>query len=312
MRCALQRALARPPLTRLCSRGLCRVSSSALAAAAAPATPAAALARSAQLRRRAAPTRAISGGSGGSTMKYRDPIVIRPAGQHSATVIMLHGLGDSGEGWAPVRWSHHTSYQITSDQIRPQLLCSSAAPCASASCNSHTCSCCLIRVRKLVCLSTFNVRLCQLFCANSFLPTLLCQLFCAKSFVPSLLCQPKHHTLRSATSLPPSCRTSSLCSLTHRWWVPRRSSMLAHSSPCRRRLQWLIAVVPSDLTPENSNRGLSTADNNHQLAHIHHCHVRQRAISINMGMSMPGWFDISSLEEIDGAEDGPGIIESKR
>ena len=31
-----------------------------------------------------------------------------------------------------------------------------------------------------------------------------------------------------------------------------------------------------------------------------------------MGMTMPGWFDIASLEDLAAAEDGPGLVESKR
>ncbi len=34
--------------------------------------------------------------------KYPPPIVEAATGTHSATVIMLHGLGDTGEGWADV------------------------------------------------------------------------------------------------------------------------------------------------------------------------------------------------------------------
>lgn len=30
------------------------------------------------------------------------PIIIEAAAQHSASLIFLHGLGDSGFGWAPV------------------------------------------------------------------------------------------------------------------------------------------------------------------------------------------------------------------
>ena len=30
------------------------------------------------------------------------PVVIRPSGKHSASVIWMHGLGDTGEGWSPV------------------------------------------------------------------------------------------------------------------------------------------------------------------------------------------------------------------
>ena len=35
-----------------------------------------------------------------STLKYRDPIVLKAQGALLGTVIFLHGLGDSGEGWA--------------------------------------------------------------------------------------------------------------------------------------------------------------------------------------------------------------------
>ena len=40
-------------------------------------------------------------------LNYRQPLVIPARGQHTATVIFAHGLGDSGEGWAPVgaEWS---------------------------------------------------------------------------------------------------------------------------------------------------------------------------------------------------------------
>ncbi|GBF96133.1 phospholipase carboxylesterase [Raphidocelis subcapitata] len=41
-------------------------------------------------------------------------------------------------------------------------------------------------------------------------------------------------------------------------------------------------------------------------------HSPLRSITINMGMKMPGWFDIVSLEDIDASEDGPGLVESKR
>jgi hypothetical protein len=52
--------------------------------------------------------RAFSGGATGGPMptpKYRAPIVVQPSGgasAHSATFIMLHGLGDSGDGWAAI------------------------------------------------------------------------------------------------------------------------------------------------------------------------------------------------------------------
>ncbi len=35
-----------------------------------------------------------------ASLTYRKPIVLPPRAAHTATVIMLHGLGDSGEGWA--------------------------------------------------------------------------------------------------------------------------------------------------------------------------------------------------------------------
>jgi len=38
----------------------------------------------------------------------------------------------------------------------------------------------------------------------------------------------------------------------------------------------------------------------------------QRPITINMGTRMPGWYDISSLEDIDQREDAEGMMESKR
>lgn len=41
-------------------------------------------------------------------------------------------------------------------------------------------------------------------------------------------------------------------------------------------------------------------------------HAPLRAITINMGMRMPGWYDITSLEDINQSEDGPGLMESKR
>lgn len=48
--------------------------------------------------------RSFSGKSNMSTQqfKYRDPIVFNARDKHTGTVIMLHGLGDSGDGWAPI------------------------------------------------------------------------------------------------------------------------------------------------------------------------------------------------------------------
>jgi predicted esterase len=41
-------------------------------------------------------------------------------------------------------------------------------------------------------------------------------------------------------------------------------------------------------------------------------HAPERPISLNFGMSMPGWYDIKSLEDIDQREDREGILESQR
>lgn len=34
-------------------------------------------------------------------MAYKDPLVYDAREKHTATVILIHGLGDSGAGWAP-------------------------------------------------------------------------------------------------------------------------------------------------------------------------------------------------------------------
>jgi lysophospholipase-2 len=41
-------------------------------------------------------------------------------------------------------------------------------------------------------------------------------------------------------------------------------------------------------------------------------HAPERAITLNYGMKMPGWYDIKSLEDIDQREDKEGVLESKR
>ena len=38
----------------------------------------------------------------------------------------------------------------------------------------------------------------------------------------------------------------------------------------------------------------------------------QRPITVNFGMSMPGWYDIASLEDINAREDKEGLHESQR
>jgi hypothetical protein len=97
---ALQ-SLARPQLTRLCTRG--RSLSSILAPHAAPRSAAAASAaplrpplqlvphrcQQQHRQRQATALRAFSGGAAAMPLKYREPIVIRPQEKHTATVIML-------------------------------------------------------------------------------------------------------------------------------------------------------------------------------------------------------------------------------
>ncbi|GLC35944.1 hypothetical protein PLESTB_000521800 [Pleodorina starrii] len=41
-------------------------------------------------------------------------------------------------------------------------------------------------------------------------------------------------------------------------------------------------------------------------------HAPRRPITLNFGMSMPGWYDIASLEDIQGGEDAAGLQESQR
>jgi lysophospholipase-2 len=38
----------------------------------------------------------------------------------------------------------------------------------------------------------------------------------------------------------------------------------------------------------------------------------QRPITVNFGMSMPGWYDIATLEDINQREDKEGLHESQR
>ena len=45
---------------------------------------------------------ASSSGMATKAYKYRDPIVFKPREEHKGTVILLHGLGDTGDGWASI------------------------------------------------------------------------------------------------------------------------------------------------------------------------------------------------------------------
>eukprot|EP00882_Tetradesmus_deserticola_P007621 GHRQ01008026.1.p1 GENE.GHRQ01008026.1~~GHRQ01008026.1.p1 ORF type:complete len:324 (+),score=76.17 GHRQ01008026.1:399-1370(+) len=62
--------------------------------------------RSSKISSGTSPTavRSVSGKANMSSQqfKYRDPIVFNARDKHTGTVIMLHGLGDSGDGWAPI------------------------------------------------------------------------------------------------------------------------------------------------------------------------------------------------------------------
>ncbi|GIL72626.1 hypothetical protein Vretimale_4375 [Volvox reticuliferus] len=42
-------------------------------------------------------------------LNYPKPIELNPSGQHTSTFIMLHGLGDSGDGWSDIGYMYRTS-----------------------------------------------------------------------------------------------------------------------------------------------------------------------------------------------------------
>ncbi|GIL43368.1 hypothetical protein Vafri_1139 [Volvox africanus] len=42
-------------------------------------------------------------------LNYPKPIELNPSGQHSSTFIMLHGLGDSGDGWSDIGYMYRAS-----------------------------------------------------------------------------------------------------------------------------------------------------------------------------------------------------------
>ena len=54
--------------------------------------------------------------SGSSAEKMPDNVVVAPSGKHTATIIFLHGLGDTGHGWASTIASIR-SVVISSDQF---------------------------------------------------------------------------------------------------------------------------------------------------------------------------------------------------
>ena len=54
--------------------------------------------------------------SGSSAEKMPDNVVVAPSGKHTATIIFLHGLGDTGHGWASTIASIR-SVLISSDQL---------------------------------------------------------------------------------------------------------------------------------------------------------------------------------------------------
>lgn len=37
-----------------------------------------------------------------AALNYARPIELNPAGEHKSTMIMLHGLGDTGDGWSDI------------------------------------------------------------------------------------------------------------------------------------------------------------------------------------------------------------------
>jgi hypothetical protein len=45
---------------------------------------------------------ASASGMATQAYKYRNPIVFNPREEHKGTVILLHGLGDTGDGWASI------------------------------------------------------------------------------------------------------------------------------------------------------------------------------------------------------------------
>lgn len=79
-------------------------------------------------------------GSGDMAPKYPPPIVADATGTHTATLIMLHGLGDTGDGWADVakqfkaalphvKFIFPTAAQVTAFPCVPMRRMCPHAPC---------------------------------------------------------------------------------------------------------------------------------------------------------------------------------------
>lgn len=67
--------------------------------------------------------------------------------------------------------------------------------------------------------------------------------------------------------------------------------------------QRLTALVPDTTQPLSLTRPHPSHPPSYPM---------QRPITLNMGMSMPGWFDITSLDDINQKEDTAGMAESTR
>ena len=45
--------------------------------------------------------------------RMSEPVVVAPSGKHTATIIFLHGLGDTGHGWASTMASIRSGQGLT-------------------------------------------------------------------------------------------------------------------------------------------------------------------------------------------------------
>ena len=59
--------------------------------------------------------------------RMAEPVVVAPSGKHTATIIFLHGLGDTGMGWAgalnTIRPDYLKVILYCSDAVRTTLQC---------------------------------------------------------------------------------------------------------------------------------------------------------------------------------------------